>query len=48
MMGEIKKGDRIEAKVNEQNHALSIRSARGTDAGNGKEEGRDSLGETKN
>jgi Cu/Ag efflux protein CusF len=26
MMGEIKKGDRIEAKVNEQNHALSIRS----------------------
>jgi uncharacterized membrane protein YcgQ (UPF0703/DUF1980 family) len=31
MMGEIKKGDRIEAKVNEQNHALSIRSARGTE-----------------
>ena len=27
MMGEIKKGDRIEAKVNAQNHALSIRSA---------------------
>ena len=27
MMGEIKKGDRIEAKVNGQNHALSIRSA---------------------
>ena len=27
MMGEIKKGDRIEAKVNERNHALSIRSA---------------------
>jgi Cu/Ag efflux protein CusF len=27
MMGEIKKGDRIEAKVNKQNHALSIRSA---------------------
>jgi uncharacterized membrane protein YcgQ (UPF0703/DUF1980 family) len=27
MMGEIKKGDRIEAKVNDQNHALSIRSA---------------------
>ena len=25
MMGEIKKGDRIEAKVNDQNHALSIR-----------------------
>jgi hypothetical protein len=28
MMGEIKKGDRIEAKVNNQNHALSIRSAK--------------------
>jgi len=27
MMGEIKKGDRVEAKVNDQNHALSIRSA---------------------
>jgi hypothetical protein len=27
MMGEIKKGDRIEAKVNDQNHALSIRKA---------------------
>jgi hypothetical protein len=27
MMGEIKQGDRIEAKVNEQHHALSIRSA---------------------
>jgi len=27
MIGEIKKGDRIEAKVNKQNHALSIRSA---------------------
>jgi len=27
MMGEIKKGDRVEAKVNNQNHALSIRSA---------------------
>jgi len=26
MTGEIKKGDRIEAKVNNQNHALSIRS----------------------
>ena len=25
MIGEIKKGDRIEAKVNDQNHALSIR-----------------------
>ena len=33
--------------MNEQNHALSIRSARGTDAGNGKE-GRDSLDEVKN
>ncbi|HKO29877.1 MAG TPA: hypothetical protein VJU54_01965 [Nitrospiraceae bacterium] len=25
MTGEVKKGDRIEAKVNDQNHALSIR-----------------------
>ncbi len=28
MMGEIKKGDRIDAKVNDQNHALSIRPAK--------------------
>jgi hypothetical protein len=27
MTGDIKKGDRIEAKVNKKNHALSIRSA---------------------
>ena len=27
MMGEFKKGDRIEAKVNDQNHMLSIRQA---------------------
>ena len=27
MMGEIKKGDQIEAEVNNQNHALSIRAA---------------------
>jgi len=27
MTGEIKKGDRIEAKVNHENHALSIRAA---------------------
>jgi len=27
MSGEVKKGDRIEAKVNDQNHALSIRKA---------------------
>ena len=27
MMGEIKKGDRIEAKVNDQSHALSMRKA---------------------
>jgi hypothetical protein len=27
MSGEVKKGDRIEAKVNNQNHALSIRKA---------------------
>ena len=44
--GTISQGDRIEAKVNDQNHALSIRSARGTDAGHGKETGRDSLHET--
>jgi len=31
MTGEIKKGDRLEAQVNNQNHALSIRSARGTE-----------------
>ena len=45
-IGSIKQGDRIEAKVNKQNHALSIRSARGTDAGHGNEGGRDSLHET--
>jgi hypothetical protein len=28
MTGEIKKGDHIEAKVNNQNHALSIRTAK--------------------
>ncbi|NWF73606.1 MAG: hypothetical protein HXY51_11275 [Nitrospirae bacterium] len=28
MTGEVKKGDRIEAQVNNQNHALSIRSAK--------------------
>src|SRR5690348_12483847 len=33
MVGEIKKGDRIEAKMNAQKHALSIRSAQRTDAG---------------
>jgi hypothetical protein len=27
MVGEIKKGDQIEAQVNNQNHALSIRAA---------------------
>ena len=32
-LGPIHQGDRIEATVNEQNHALSIRSARGTEAG---------------
>ena len=31
MSGEIKKGDRIEAKVNNQNHALSIRSTHATE-----------------
>ena len=46
IMGNIRQGDRIEAKVNDENHALSIRSARGTDAGHGNETGRDSLHET--
>jgi hypothetical protein len=46
MMGEIKKGDRIVAKVNKENHVLSIHSARGTDAGHGTQTGRDSLHET--
>ena len=32
-VGSIQQGDRIEATVNEQNRALSIRSARGTEAG---------------
>jgi hypothetical protein len=32
MMGEIKTGDRIEAKVNQQNHALAIREANKTSA----------------
>ena len=37
MIGEIKKGDRIEAKMNDENHALSLRSAQKL------EQGRDSL-----
>jgi hypothetical protein len=45
-IGSFKQGDPIEAKVNDKNHALSIRSARGTDAGKGEETGRDSLHET--
>ena len=45
-IGSFKQGDRIEAKVNDKNHALSIRSARGTDAGSGTQTGRDSLHET--
>jgi hypothetical protein len=45
-IGSFKQGDRIEAKVSDQNHALSIRSARGTDAGSGTQTGRDSLHET--
>ena len=44
--GSFKRGDRIEAKVNDEHHALSIRSARGTDAGYGNDTGRDSLHET--
>lgn len=46
MVGEIQKSDRIEATVNAQNHALSIRSVPKTDAGHGNKEGRDSLGST--
>ncbi|MHC9064954.1 hypothetical protein ACYX34_20005 [Nitrospira sp. CMX1] len=46
MVGEIQKSDRIEATVNAQNHALSIRSLPKTDAEHGKKEGRGSLGST--
>jgi hypothetical protein len=46
MAGEVKKGDRIEAKMNAQNHALSIRSIQTSDTGHGKEQGRDSLSST--
>jgi len=42
-IGEIKKNDRIEAKMNDQNHALSIRLLPKTDGGHGNKEGRDSL-----
>lgn len=45
-IGSFKRGDRIEAKMTDEHHALSIRSAQGTDAGNGSEGGRDSLHET--
>ena len=38
--GNINQGDRIEAKVNDQNHALSIRSAQGTESGQGNESDR--------
>ena len=38
--GAITQGDRIEANVNEQNLALSIRSAQGREAGHGNESGR--------
>lgn len=44
--GNLKEGDRIEAKVNDENHALTIRLAQITDAGYGNETGRDSLHET--
>ena len=39
MVGSIQQGDRIEATVNEQNQALSIRSARGTEAGQSSDAG---------
>ena len=45
-LGSFKLGDRIEATVTDKNHALSIRSTRGTDAGKGQEPGRHSLHET--
>ena len=45
-IGSFKQGDRIEAKMNDEHHVLSIRSARGTDAGSGTQTGRDSLHET--
>lgn len=38
-VGSIQQGDRIEAKVNDQNRALSIRSARGTEAGQNPDDG---------
>ena len=38
--GVISQGDRIEAKVNDQNLALSIRSAQGADAGQGNDSDR--------
>jgi hypothetical protein len=44
MAGEVKKGDRIEAKMNAQNHALSIRSIQQSNTGHENEQGRDSLG----
>lgn len=44
MIGKIMKSDRIEAMVNDQNHALSIRSVRNTDAGHDNKQRRDSLG----
>jgi hypothetical protein len=45
-LGSFRLGDRIEAKVKDNNHALTIRSIRRTDAGKGMETGRDSLHET--
>lgn len=35
MTGDIKKGERVEAKINDKNHALSIRVVRRTDAHQG-------------
>ena len=47
--GNIQQGDWIEAKLNDQNHALSIISlGRATGAGHENETSRDSLGEVKN
>ena len=46
VMGKIKPGDRVEARVTDKNHALTIRLAQGTDADHEPLSGRDSLHET--
>ena len=46
MIGEVKTGDSIEATMNNQNHALSIRSIQNTNVEHGNTQGRDSLRST--